>query len=356
MAAGAGDTKRFSAAELRAVVSGVGAAPESGAAAGSPPDGIGSCIGGYTLGRRLGRGGMADVYLATDSTGGGQVAVKVVREDHALDDEHLGRFVREARLASRLRHSSIVRVYDTGWHAGRPYIVQEYIDGGDVEDLISTSPSGKVPVDRAVAITIGVAGALKAASKRGIVHRDIKPANILLTREGLPKLVDLGIAKQLFSSAGTRPRTGMTSTHTTLGCPLYVAPEQIVDSRAVDIRADIYSLGVTLYRMLTGELPYAAVDAKEMLLKHLCEDTPDPREVESDVGGDLAAVVLRMLAKAPDERYQTPSRLLRALKRVARRRRRRSPDSQGSAAGVSGFLNRLRRFVLPGPGQAAPDG
>lgn len=273
-------------------------------------------IGKYTVTRFLARGGMGEVYLAWHPDLKMPVAIKRMRPDLLGSADRVERFMQESRLLCRLNHPNIVRVYDVDRDANRqPFIVQEYVDGNDLADAIEASERGHLSVDESLRIMRQVTAALMEAHRHGIVHRDIKPANILMTRKGEPKLADLGIAKVMDRAAppAREAPLGITGGGSSMGSPIYCAPEQLADASQVDERADIYGLGVTFYKMLTGEVPFAAASPREMVMKLRHEALPDPREAVPSIPRAVAQIVRRMLRREPRRRYQTAAAVSRAL-------------------------------------------
>ena len=267
-------------------------------------------IGKCRIEHEIGRGGMGAVYLGHHTRLDVPVAVKVLPPHIAESDpEFVHRFVREARLAARIRHPNIVSVLDVDQEqeTGQYYIVQEYVAGGSLKDLLDEGP---METDRATEIVLGVAEALNAAAKYDIIHRDIKPDNIMLTTDGTAKLADLGLAKSTTDDAG------MTMTSAVMGTPAYMAPEQVESTSSVDARADIYSLGATFYHMVTGKRPFSGPTPASIMLKHLQEPLSAVRDVKADVPEPVAAIIEKMLAKNPAERFQTAAELVTALKSV----------------------------------------
>ena len=268
----------------------------------------GSEIGKYVIIKRLGKGGMGEVYLAQHKTLGICRALKMLPKDVSGSDAvFLERFIREAKLASEIRHPNVVGVMDveTDSDSGYPYIVMEYVDGGSLRDSLSASKS--LSEEQAVVIVEAVASALKAAEAHNIVHRDIKPDNIMFTRQGEVKLADLGIAKV------DGQDTDLTKTNMMIGTPAYLPPEQAQNAKAVDARADIYSLGATFYEMLTGETPYPGDSTIEILHKLILSPVPDPRKINPDVSPASATIVMKMLAKDPKVRFQNATELLNKM-------------------------------------------
>lgn len=276
----------------------------------------GEKIGKYVIDRRLGKGGMGEVYLATHETLKIQRAIKVLPKEIAgKNSQFLARFLREAKTACEIRHSNIVNVMDveTDEERGLSYIVMEFVDGGDVRGLLRAS--GRLTIDQAVVIVEAVASALAAASEFGIVHRDIKPDNIMLTRRGDVKLADLGIAKS------ANEDVQLTRTNVMMGTPAYLSPEQARDAKHVDVRADIYSLGATFFEMLTGRIPYPGDSTYDILSKLFSDPVPNPCDYNPDIPPEIGKIVVIMLAKDPAKRYQSAEELLEVLGNCRAQRR-----------------------------------
>lgn len=263
------------------------------------PDTIGHCI----VTGILGEGGMGVVFKARHPELNLDVAVKVLPPQLARHAETKARFVREAQLATKLNHPSVVRVLDNGEDEGLPYIVMEYVDGESLDDRIASL--GRLPVAEALRIVRSIADALcSALAQGGLIHRDIKPANVMLTRRGEVKLADLGLAKVI---SGDKLTKGMTQSGKGMGTPQYMAPEQYEDASKVDHRADMFSLGVTLYEMLTGGRPFDGESIQEIMKRVFFEE---PAPIPATVPGGLRAIVLRLLEKKPEGRYATYEELL----------------------------------------------
>ena len=261
----------------------------------------------YVLVEILGGGGMAQVYLARDEVLERDVALKVLRVRYADDEQFVERFRREAKNAASLNHPSIVQVYDQGQsESGTYYIAMEYVPEGTLKERIKRE--GPLGPGEAAEIALRVAEALAVAHSRGIVHRDIKPQNVLLTPSGDAKVADFGIARAVSS------RT-MTETNLVLGTAAYMSPEQVRGER-VGPASDLYSLGVVLYEMLTGELPYTADDPIATAMKHLEEPPRHPREVNPAVPETLDTVTAKLLAKRVEDRYAGAAQLADDLRRV----------------------------------------
>lgn len=256
-------------------------------------------IGPYDLTEKVGSGGMGAVYRARDTRDGSTVALKLMHEHVAGDPSYAERFRREAAMAALIDSPNVVRVLEFASDGGRPYIVTEFVDGLSVEALLKNGP---LPADQAIAIAAGVANALGEANRRSIVHRDIKPANVLLGAGGVPKVTDFGIATLSHASSLTVP--GMF-----IGTAAYAAPEQ--HRGEADVRSDLYSLGVVIFEMLTGSLPFAAETATGMMRQH--EEARVPLERLAGQPPALVGVVGRCLEKSPGARFQDPGELAAAL-------------------------------------------
>jgi eukaryotic-like serine/threonine-protein kinase len=261
--------------------------------------------GRYRIVRKLGAGGMADVYLAEDQELGRRVAIKILNDRHAADESFVERFRREAKNAAGLSHPNIVSIYDRGTAEGTYYIAMEYLDGRSLKELIVGR--GPAPIKIAVEYTRQILGAIGFAHRHGIVHRDIKPHNVLIGPEGRLKVTDFGIARSGASQ--------MTEVGSIIGTAQYLSPEQARGS-PVDQRSDLYSVGVVLYEMLTGQVPFTGDTPLEIAMKHLSEVPKPPSELRPEVPHDLDLVVLRALAKDPAERYESAEEMSADLKRI----------------------------------------
>lgn len=277
------------------------------------PDQTPGRLGKYRVLSHLKTGGMASVYKAEDTETGELVALKVLSSESANQPSRLERFRREARQGARLRHENIVTLYEFGEAEGKLYMAMELIDGIDVEEMLRLH--GPLSPDDARSIVTQVAQALDYAQRMEMVHRDIKPSNILITIQNgrcTAKLADLGLAR-----GGIDEESRLTADGSTVGTVDYMAPEQARDSASSDIRSDIYSLGCTLYEMLSGSAPFGEGAIVERLLKHARKEPVDLRQLNVNVPDDLWAVCRRMLAKQPSQRYQTPAELLTDLAHAA---------------------------------------
>jgi len=256
----------------------------------------------YRIYDAVGQSSTSTVYLAKDLERNQVVALKVIRPELAGEGQFARRFRREAELLSRLDSSHAVKVLDYGRDEGVDFIVLEYVEGRTLLQILSED--GMLEVERALSLARQIAQGLAHADEAGIVHRDIRPANIMVEPSGLVKIMDFGIARGADLSRLTA--TGV------LGSPHYLSPEQ-AEGREVDIRSDIYSLGITLFEMLTGRPPYEANHAVNIILKHLQEPVPLLREFEEEIPGEVEELVKRCLAKDPEERFQTPVELIEAI-------------------------------------------
>lgn len=265
-------------------------------------------ISGFEVIEEIKQGAMGTVYKAVQTSLSRLVALKVLPAWLARDATYVERFLREARAAAALNHPNIVSVIDVGVDSGIYYMVMEYVEGENLRDMINRR--GRIPEKEALKYTLDVAQALEAAHRVGIVHRDIKPANILIASDGTAKLCDLGLAKK---REGDVQLTGVGQI---LGSPQYMAPEQVQDSASVDIRSDIYSLGVTLFQMLTGRLPYEGRNIYEIMEKQLKEPLPDVRRIVPGISENISKLLRRMTEKRVERRYQTPTELIKDIKRV----------------------------------------
>jgi eukaryotic-like serine/threonine-protein kinase len=262
--------------------------------------------GRYRIIRKLGAGGMADVYLAEDQELGRLVAIKILNDRHAADDSFIERFRREAKNAAGLSHPNIVSIYDRGEAEGTYYIAMEFLDGRSLKELIVAR--GPAPVKVAVDYARQILAAVGAAHRHGIVHRDIKPHNVLVGGEGRLKVTDFGIARSGASQ--------MTEVGSIIGTAQYLSPEQ-ARGAPVDQTSDLYAVGVVLFEMLTGQVPFTGDTPLEIAMKHLSEVPTPPSELRPEVPHDLDSVVLRALAKEPGERYQSAEEMDADLARVA---------------------------------------
>ncbi len=258
-------------------------------------------IGGYKLVRRIGEGGMGEVYLAEQLTMHRTVALKILHTKWADDEEFRKRFLLEARAAGKLNHQNLIQVYDVNKYQGKYYFSMEFIDGVTGEDLIRHE--GALPVEKVIDICMQVCQALKYLANHNIVHRDIKPANIMVTKDGTVKLGDFGFIQSVWDAE-------LMQEGTTIGTPDYISPEQARGERNLDVRSDIYSLGASLFHMLTGKTLFQGSCSKVMR-DHIETEPPKLDELRKDLPKDLKRILGKMTAKLPIDRYQTPDEVIK---------------------------------------------
>jgi tRNA A-37 threonylcarbamoyl transferase component Bud32 len=293
--------------------------------------------GRYRLDAQIGAGGMSTVYRAFDTTLERQVAVKLMHREIASDSDQLERFRREARSVAQLSHPHIVGVIDAGEEDGRPYIVLEYVEGETLKHRIRRM--GRLPIDEAIAYSIEIARALGAAHAQAIVHRDIKPQNVLVDEEGSAKVTDFGIARSL-------EEEGLTADGRVLGTTDYVSPEQAL-GHDVDGPSDIYSLGVVLYEMLTGDVPFHGENQVSVAMKHVREDVPDVQLMRPEVSARLAAVLDRMTDKDLAQRHPDAASVEADLEDALAAEAARTGTATGEATAVLRTLPADTRRRLP---------
>ncbi len=314
--------------------------------------------GRYEVRSLIGRGGMAEVHLGFDTRLSRIVAIKMLRTDLARDSVFQARFRREAQAAASLNHPNIVAVYDTGEETitapdGRgisvPYIVMEYVEGHTVKDLLSDGTP--VPINEAVEIVSGVLFALEYSHAAGLVHRDIKPGNIMLTTEGKVKVMDFGIARALTDSQAT-----MTQPNAVVGTAQYLSPEQ-ARGEQVDTRSDLYSTGVVLFELLTGQPPFRGDSAVAVAYQHVSAIPPTPSSITPDVPESLDRVVMKALAKNREDRYSSAADMRADLIRAARGAQVDAPATQvWAAAAVPDTATKTLQMTPPPPPQYAGAG
>jgi beta-lactam-binding protein with PASTA domain/predicted Ser/Thr protein kinase len=298
----------------------------------------------YELGAVLGRGGMAEVYMARDIRLGRAVAVKTLRADMARDATFQARFRREAQSAASLNHPAIVAVYDTGEDyiggVSLPFIVMEYVDGSTLRDLLHSGR--KLLPERSLEITGGVLQALDYSHRNGIVHRDIKPANVMLTRGGAVKVMDFGIARAMGDAGMT-----MTQTAAVIGTAQYLSPEQ-AKGEQVDARSDLYSTGCLLYELLTGRPPFIGDSPVAVAYQHVREAAQPPSYYDPEVPPVVDAIVMKSLAKHPDERYQSADEMRADLERALDGRPVAAAPTVGAGFGAAAAPTTV---MAPSPGR-----
>jgi eukaryotic-like serine/threonine-protein kinase len=286
---------------------------------------IGTLIGHrFRLEEKIGSGGMSSVYRAFDPTLERWVAIKLMHRDISSDPDQLERFRREARAVAQLNHPHVVTVIDAGEDEGAPYIVFEYVEGETLKDRIRRN--GRLPVAEAVAYAIEIARALECAHSHRLVHRDVKPQNVLIDPDGRAKVTDFGIARSLEAQ-------GLTATGRVLGTTDYVSPEQALGHEVTE-QSDIYSLGIVLYEMLTGEVPFQADTQVAVAMKHVREPLPDVQRRRPEISAALAAIVERATAKETRNRYATVDQLVHDLEEVLAIEAARSGETTGEATTV----------------------
>jgi serine/threonine-protein kinase len=288
-------------------------------------------IAGYRLLERLGGGAMGTVFKARQLSLDRDVAIKVLSPELAGDPEYVERFLREAKAVARLNHSNIISGIDVGDADGVKYLVMEFVDGSSVASLLRRG--GAMDEERALLVVQQVARALDHAYRHGLVHRDLKPENVLITRDGVAKLCDLGLAKLEDHPSGTG------ETVHRMGTPDYISPEQAKGEASVDTRSDLYSLGATLYHMLVGRPPFEGGNAAAVMAKHLTDLPTPPRQLDPTISPLGEVIVLKLLQKRREDRFQTPAELLPKLDEAIRSlqaARGAAPSAVAAAAMPSG--------------------
>jgi len=324
-------------------------------------------LGGYEVVKELGRGGMGAVYLARQVSLDRPVALKVMNARWASDPIFLARFTREAYAAAQLVHHNVVQIYDIGEDKGVNFFSMEFVEGRSLGDVVKKG--GKLAPETAVGYTLQAARGLKFAHDRGMIHRDVKPDNLMLNSEGIVKVADLGLVKTPSMSAeddalpGAKEDSdfsktrktkvglaslpaGMTHAHSAMGSPAYMSPEQCRDAANVDQRADIYSLGCSLFVLLTGQTPFKGNTAFEVMSKHAVEAPPSPNQVVKSVPPDLSTVVLHMLEKDPSKRYQNMDELIRDLEKFVGGKGSGYKPSEENLDSLEGFVERFNKCSM----------
>lgn len=317
-------------------------------------DPVGKSLGQYHILEQLGEGGMALVYKAYDTNLERNVAVKIIRSDQfgsAVMERMLQRFEREAKALAKLSHPNIVKVIDYGEQEGVPYLVMEYLTGGTLKQMTRGRP---LRWQDAVRLLIPVCHALQHAHDEGIIHRDIKPSNIIMSKSGEPMLTDFGISKIL---EGDQITVDLTATGTGIGTPEYMAPEQGLE-HVVDARVDVYALGMVLYELVTGNLPFRADTPLAVLLKKNTEPLPSPKKFIPNLPNDVEWTIIKALQREPNNRFQSAGELLAALENIAEGKPvapkkvanfppfRRVPVRPFYIIGAMGFLGILAAFFV----------
>ncbi len=298
----------------------------------------GSSLGPYQIQFRLGGGGMGEVWRALDTRSGREVAIKVISPQASSDPDLLSRFLSEAKASSALHHPNILAVYEVGESPAGPYIVMEYVDGGNVRSLLQ---EGRLSVAQAVDIAMQAAEGVANAHEAGIVHRDLKPDNLMITSGGVVKILDFGLARSLRpedAADGGRTAAGMI-----VGTAAYVSPEQLRGEKATE-RSDVFALGVVLFEMATGENPFQRNNPIEMFSAILRDDPPPFEEKVRDAPEELSQAVHRALSKRPEDRYPTARELAEDLRGVHALTHVRPPEEalpEDPAAAPSRYLTTI---------------
>jgi tRNA A-37 threonylcarbamoyl transferase component Bud32 len=299
---------------------------------------LGTTLNGrYRLEARIGAGGMSTVYRALDETLQRRVAIKLMNREVARDSDQLERFRREARAVAQLSHPHIVGVIDAGEDEGRPYIVFEYVEGETLKERIRRQ--GRLPIPEAVAYAIEIARALGAAHARHIVHRDVKPQNVLIDEEGSAKVTDFGIARTL-------DEEGLTADGRVLGTTDYVSPEQALGQHVTG-QSDLYSLGIVLYEMITGEVPFTGENQVAVAMKHVREQLPDVQAKRGEVSAALASVIDTATAKRLEDRYADDAELIADLEDALAIETSRAGNAGGEVTAVLRTLPDRTRQRIP---------
>ncbi|HOX08293.1 MAG TPA: serine/threonine-protein kinase [Planctomycetota bacterium] len=300
----------------------------------------GRTVGGCRVERQLGAGGMGVVFEARHLALDKRVALKLLAPHLAADQSFVKRFVTEARLAAQVEHPNIVQVLNVGQDGAVYFIVMQFIEGRSLAEILRGGP---LPPRDAAKIALQAARGLAAAHARGIIHRDVKPENILIDGGGVARIVDMGLSKNLGAPSDGADTAALTAPGVAMGTPNYISPEQATEARAADARADIYSLGATLFHALAGAPPFAGPSAIAIINQHINTPLVPPSSRRPEVPPELDALVARMMAKNPDERIQTMDEVVTALRKFL-----------GAAGGVTGAAPAAGRTATRRSGAAAP--
>jgi serine/threonine-protein kinase len=287
-----------------------------------PELGIADVIGNCKIVKKLGAGAFGVVYLARHKVLDIDVAIKLLPIEAAhRDPGFVDLFLREARTAARIRHRNVIGIFEAGVQDGQHYIIMELASGGTVAERMFVN-GGKLPASEAEQILLQAARGLEAAEKLKIIHRDIKPDNLMFASDGEVKIADLGLAKRLIPAGATGTiRASLAADQLSIkgdnqmlaGTPAYMAPEIAVEPEKADTRADLYSLGVTAYQMLTGKLPFEGKTTVEVIMKHVL-DAPTPvHEIDRSIPADLSKIIMKLMEKKPENRYQSATEVVKAL-------------------------------------------
>ena len=264
---------------------------------------------GYQILQVLGSGSMAVVYKCRQLSLNRTVAIKVLPKCLSADKEYVERFYQEGQAAAKLNHPNIVGAYDVGQHEGYHYFVMEYVEGKTVDDEIKKK--GIYSEADALAIVLQIASALKHAHKQGMIHRDVKPKNIMITADGVAKLMDMGLARTANDADAIEAESGKL-----MGTPYYISPEQILGKKDVDFSCDIYSLGATLFYMVTGRVPFRGNTPKDVMLKHLKKPPPSPDQYNLNLSFGLSKTIMQMMAKKKEDRFNSTGELIEELQSI----------------------------------------
>lgn len=263
-----------------------------------PNIGPGVTIGGFELKKLLGKGGMGEVYLATQRSMHRDVALKILPGHFAMQEGAVDRFLQEVKMAARLKHPNIVRAYEAGEDHGVYFLAMDFVEGTAIDDRLKNDGAMSETEVRVIAEKLGRA-LDQIWTKHKMIHRDIKPANIMLDEYGEPLLMDMGLSKAL------EDEDGLTMSSAIMGSPNYMSPEQSIGAERVDFRTDMYSLGATFYHMLTGKVPFKGKSVMEVLRKQATQQLVDPREHNPDISEGMVRIIERMMAKKAEQRYAT---------------------------------------------------
>ncbi len=295
-------------------------------------------IPGFQILQKLGAGGMAVVFKAKQLSLDRTVAIKVLPRRFSSDEEYVKRFYEEGKAAAKLNHPNIVQAIDVNEYAGYHYFVMEYVEGKTVYDELE---AGKVYTENeALNVILQIGSALEHAHAQGMIHRDVKPKNIMITNDGVAKLMDMGLARLADDAKAVQAEAGKL-----YGTPYYISPEQILGRSNVDHRCDIYSLGATLYHMVTGRVPFEGRDAKEIMIKHVKQHLVSPDRYNMDLSFGLTKVIQKMMAKRRRHRYATTGEMMDDLRSVDFLLEVQDPDDDGSA--LSGLGRTAEEHDLP---------
>ncbi len=309
---------------------------------------IGKTIGGYEVLSQIGKGGMATVYLARQTSMNRSVALKMLPRDMMKDDSYLARFRREVDIVAQLEHRNIVPVYDHDTYEGQPYIAMRYMKAGSLDSLLT---NGALSMDRIVTILLQIAPALDYAHSKGVLHRDLKPSNILIDDDGGFYITDFGIARIL----NTENSGATLTTQGVLGTPSYMSPEQ-AQGQPLDSRSDVYALGVMLFEMATGRRPFYSDTPYSVAVMQVTAPPPSPRSINPKLTYEVEQVIYKALKKRPEERYQTAQDLAEALKMASESRGESLHDTQPHPLNVRAALSQATQEAksIPSPPQPQP--